>query len=173
MSEKIYKCVNTDQYFHDIVEDIINNKEYLKLKGIPHHNSTDRYNHCIDVAYRAYKLSCLFNVDTKSVVRGALLHDFYVEVPHELKNGIEGVSLMIKDHPKLAYKNAKKLFKINDVEADIILTHMFPMNLNMPKHKESWLVSLSDKLVSFSEVTHRYRYSLGTLSLFFINWLYK
>ena len=45
-----------------------------------------------------------------------------------------------------------KYFKLDEIQQDIIKTHMFPCNFDIPKYKESWLVSGVDKLVSTYEM---------------------
>ena len=37
------------------------------------------------------------------------------------------------------------------MEKDIILTHMFPISINIPKYLESWLVDIIDDGVSIYE----------------------
>ena len=47
----------------------------------------------------------------------------------------------------------------NDLEANIIKLHMFPLAGVMPKYKESWLVTLVDKSVAIYEM-YRYKFKL-------------
>ena len=67
---------------------------------------------------------------------------------------------------------SKKLFT-NEKERDIIRTHMFPVNLAVPKYAESWLVSLVDKVIGLTEFTHKFGYKFAYAAnvylLFFIN----
>ncbi len=37
-------------------------------------------------------------------------------------------------------------FSINKIEEDIILKHMFPLNIDIPKYRESWIVTVADKI---------------------------
>lgn len=45
----------------------------------------------------------------------------------------------------------QKDYKINLVEENIILRHMFPLTVIPPANKEAWLVCMSDKLCAFNE----------------------
>ena len=55
-------------------------------------------------------------------------------------------------HAKDAYKNVQKYFPelVTPKIKDIIIKHMFPLNIKIPKYKETWIVTLSDKIVSLS-----------------------
>ena len=50
---------------------------------------------------------------------------------------------------------------------------MFPLNLNVPKYKESWLVTLVDKAVATKEQWNKYGYKFAYFAnvylLFLIN----
>lgn len=50
-----------------------------------------------------------------------------------------------------AYHNAKKYFDLNEIEKDIILKHMFPLTITLPRYKETFLVLIVDKIVSSKE----------------------
>ena len=61
-------------------------------------------------------------------------------------------------HPKTALKNASQVFELNDREKDIIIKHMFPLTPGLPRFKESWIVTISDKICSIMEILHlKYR----------------
>ncbi|MBE5958861.1 MAG: HD domain-containing protein [Lachnospiraceae bacterium] len=110
-----------------------------------HHGEVSVYNHSVDVALISLKLARRFRikVDEKSLVRGALLHDYYLYDWHEPDEShrLHGFS-----HAKKAFINASKDFDLNDIEKDIIIKHMFPLNLSLPVYKESVLVCLADKI---------------------------
>ena len=148
--------INTKkEQFNSLVQDIINNKSFNKLNKELHHGIT-RYEHSMRVARWTYKVCNALNMKHKDdVTRAALLHDFYINEDLVSNNGASKLG----EHPSVALKNSKKHFKISDLQADIIKTHMFPCNLNIPKHKESWLVSGIDKAVSTYEML-RFKSSL-------------
>ena len=48
-------------------------------------------------------------------------------------------------NPKISLANASELFKLNDMEKDIILKHMWPLTVIPPKYTEGIIVTLVDK----------------------------
>lgn len=130
---------------------ILTHNEFIKTKSIVHHGTT-RYNHSVRVAYLSYLVSKTLGLDTKAIIKGAVLHDFFL-----VRNDETPVSQtkMLIDHPKLAKENAKYYFGINEKEQNIIESHMFPISNTVPKFKESWVVSICDKLISsFESLTY-------------------
>ena len=163
-----------DNEYLSIVQDILNNDEFKKMNDIHHHNTT-RYNHCLKVSYYSYKLAKLFGLKYEDVARGGLLHDFFSDrtIYHDKLK--EKVKLYTSEHPKLAVMNAKEHFNINEVEEDIIRTHMFPIDIKIPKYAESWIVSSVDKVMGTFEFGKKASRKLGYVSnialLFIINML--
>lgn len=143
-----YKIMSDFEYV-DIVSDIINNEEFLKLKFYRHHDNT-RLDHCLKVSYNAYKLAKKFNLDYKAAARAGLLHDFFYGDLRYI-NVIER-KYMLNAHPYFAYYNASKIFKLNEKEKDMILSHMFPISYEVPRYKESILLDLVDDLEALKEV---------------------
>ena len=45
-------------------------------------------------------------------------------------------------------------------EEDMIRSHMFPINLSVPKYAESWIVSMVDKCVATNEFAFKFRFKL-------------
>lgn len=153
------------QEYYEIIKDILESKEFQKRKTYAHHGSITVYEHSLKVSYLAYKISKLLKLDSKSVAIGALLHDFYKE-PWQSKPPAKNFFKKHGfTHANEAYLNVNKYFPevINDKVKDIIIKHMFPLNISLPKYKESWVVTLSDKLVSL-EVAKK---PLFFLALFF------
>jgi uncharacterized protein len=58
-------------------------------------------------------------------------------------------------HARKALNNAKRDFELNKIEENMIFTHMFPLNLRIPKYKESILLCLADKKCAFKETFNR------------------
>lgn len=138
--------------FFELIEDILFHPEFLKLKDMIHHKSS-RYDHLVSVSYHSYKIAKKYKLDYKSVARGALLHDFFLYDWREYKKNNR---FSIKNnhglnHPKVALENAIKYFDLNDKEKDIIVKHMWPKCIGMPKYKESYLVSFVDKHIATIE----------------------
>jgi len=133
--------------FIRITNDILDNDEFKKLKFCNHHKIT-RYEHCFNVAFLSYKVSKLLKLDNyKEITRAALLHDFYT-------NEVDGLSnrKKLRKHPKIALKNANKYFKLNGMQKDIIVNHMYPVTKTIPKYKETYLVDLIDDYSAIKEI---------------------
>jgi uncharacterized protein len=134
--------------FNSLVQDIVDNKRFNKLNKELHHGIT-RYEHSMRVAKWTYKICNMLNLEKKDdVTRAALLHDFYINEDLVSESGASKLG----EHPTVALENSKKYFEISEMQSDIIKTHMFPCNFDIPKYKESWLVSLIDKMVSTYEM---------------------
>ncbi|MFZ7119323.1 MAG: HD domain-containing protein [Eubacteriaceae bacterium] len=123
------------------------------MKNIIHHDESV-FHHSLEVAYLSFVMARKLNLDVVSTVRGALLHDFYLYKFNKRTWKIFYTACMhIFDHPKIAYDNAQKYFEINKIEKDIILKHMFPFGI--PIYRESWIVSLADKILATGEYSRR------------------
>ena len=148
--------------FSSIISDILKNQEIIDLR-YEYHHGISRLDHSFNVAKLTFNICKIFNIDTiKETTRAALLHDFY--------RSFEDSSFT--HHPLVAAKNAKRVFNINKMQEDIIACHMFPATLKLPKYKETWIVSLSDKIVAIKECT-RYKLplQLSVYSMFIFNFL--
>ena len=160
-----------DNKYLEIVSDILENDEFKKLRNIDHHGIT-RYEHSIKVSYNAYKLAKSLKLDDIAVARAGLLHDFFYSNSHKMDK--ERVTSLFT-HPKKAVANSGKYFYLNQMEEDIIATHMFPVNLSVPKYAESWVVNLTDKTVSLNEFRKKFGYKLAYVFnlylLFLINYM--
>ena len=144
-----------DEEYLDIVNHILSNSDFLKLKKCEHHGIS-RFDHSLKVSYQAYKFAKKHNMDYHSVAIGGLLHDFFDSENVSLKEKL----ISTFTHPLKAEVNSLQKFNVNTKEADIIRSHMFPLNLVVPKYKESWLVSLYDKKVALLEFSHKLGYKL-------------
>ena len=137
--------------FYDIIKDIYEHDEFLKLKEHHHHNSSI-YEHVMEVSYFSYRACKFLKLDYRSAARGALLHDFFLydwrnhDVPDLPEHKYHGV-----EHPKIALANSEKHFILNDIEKDSIIKHMWPLTLVPPKYKESFIVSFADKYLASKE----------------------
>lgn len=145
--------LNSEQsnYYHACLADILETKEAQSMKQYIQHGSITTYMHCIRVSYYSYYLSQRFhvNVNTKSLIRGAFLHDFYLydwhdPTSHRPWHGFH--------HPKTAYEKARQLFTLNSIETNIILSHMWPLTItSIPTCKEAVIVCIIDKICSLQE----------------------
>ena len=160
--EHIFK----DENYCTLVNDILDNKDFIKTDNIEHHGTT-RFAHSLRVSYYSYILACKLGLNSLSVARAGLLHDYFMSSEDRTK--LERfISTFI--HPKYALRNASAQFELSDLEKDIIVTHMFPINYRIPKYAESWLVSFVDKGVGFLEFYYsfqqKFNYALRYVYLF-------
>lgn len=152
--------ISKNEDFYYIIDDILKNKEFQKLKEVKHHGIT-RYNHLLRVAYYTYLITKKLNLKYVEATRGALLHDFFSD---ETKNDSSYNALI--NHPEYALKNASKYFELTTLEKDIIKTHMFPITKVPPHYKESHIVDIVDDVCSCYEKTYSIRKELKTATTF-------
>ena len=130
--------------------DILNSKSVLSQKEFMQHGKVSVYDHTINVTIHALKIVKKFKikVDERSLIRGCLLHDYFLYDWHDndKSHRLHGFR-----HAKFAYNNATKEYDLNKVEKNMILTHMFPLNLRLPRYKESIILCIADKIVATKE----------------------
>lgn len=135
----------------DCLENLSQNNSFANMQKYIQHGQTDCLLHCIAVAYYSYTTATFLNLklSERSLVRGALLHDFFLYDWHEpdVSHKFHGFT-----HPKTALDNALREWELNDIEKDIITKHMFPLVPALPRCKESALVCIIDKTCSISEI---------------------
>lgn len=132
-------------------DDILSSSQLAKEKNFMQHGCVSVYSHSVSVSIMALILCRIFSIkaDERSLVRGALLHDYFLYDWHKKDPGHKWHGFI---HSRRALKNATRDFPLNKTEQDIILTHMFPLNLTLiPRRKESALVCLADKLCALHE----------------------
>ena len=161
--------INNDHEYIQIVGHILDSDHFHKLKTIEHHGIT-RYDHSIKVSYYSYKVAKILKLNYEDTARGGLLHDFFLSA--EERNMKERF-VSTFNHPKKAALYASTIFHINDREADIIRSHMFPVNVTIPKYAESWLVDIVDKTIGAYEFMrkfgYKFVYGFNLYVLFLIN----
>ncbi|MDD4574719.1 MAG: HD domain-containing protein [Sphaerochaeta sp.] len=150
------------EYIH-LVDDILQNQEFRKLKEFFHHTN-HIYDHVIRVSYISYAIAKALRLDYRSAARGGLLHDFFLYDWRERKATDTSKAMHGREHPHIALANAKEQFEISELEADIIVKHMFPKTHAMPRYKESFVVSLGDKIASVYEYAIQIRHRLTRAS---------
>ena len=141
-----------DLYFRQCLSEMIDHPAIQKLKEIPQHKGGTTYAHVLSVANKAYQLAkqWRWDIDIKALVRGAMLHDYYLYDTETMPWSDYRHSLI---HPKIAVKNAEEHFTLTAKERNIILCHMFPIpGAPVPRSKEAWLVSLADKICAQQEM---------------------
>lgn len=146
------------------VDVILNHEEYMQLANYTHHRPFTTLEHSVRVAQISYnwskRLEKTFNLDTHSITRGALLHDFFLYDWHKLRP--DGSRWHGFRHPRIALNNAERCFELNEKEKDIILSHMWPLTPRRPKSREAFLVMIADKIASIQEFRYKFRRELPT-----------
>lgn len=156
--------MNNQKRLEEIIVFLNENTRFKETKNFIQHGNTSVYSHVISVAKKSIEIAEKYNldVDMDSLIRGALLHDYFLYDWHDGKRErlIHGFT-----HPMKAYLNAKSEITINRIERDIILKHMFPLTIFPPKYLESWIVTYSDKYVSIVETLRRKSMKVGLENL--------
>ncbi len=142
--------MNNKEKLEEIIAFLSENTRFDETKNFIQHGNTSVYTHVISVAKKSIEIAEKYNldVDMDSMIRGALLHDYFLYDWHDGKKErwIHGFT-----HPMKAYKNAKSELNLNRLERDIIIKHMFPLTIIPPRYLESWIVTCADKYVSAVE----------------------
>ena len=142
--------MNNKEKLEEIIAFLSENTRFNETKNFIKHCNTSVYTHVISVAKKSIEIAEKYNldVDMDSMIRGALLHDYFLYDWHDGKRErwIHGFT-----HPMRAYKNAKSELNLDRIERDIIIKHMFPLTIIPPRYLESWIVTYSDKYVSAVE----------------------
>ena len=173
---KLLQKIYADKYFISIISDMIENNTVKQMHDFKQHYETTCFEHCLVAAYYCYLLCKKFNLDYISCSRAAMVHDLFLYDWRKRQNGRKGLHAFT--HPQTAYDNASKLFDLNEEEKDIIVKHMWPVTLALPKYKESYILTLVDKYCalneSYQEIFNRFcqkkvfRYAYVFLCLLFI-----
>ncbi|MCR4851782.1 MAG: phosphohydrolase [Lachnospiraceae bacterium] len=151
--EKKYKLHRQlHKQLEDHASDILSSEKFQSTRTHIQHGSIPVHRHCIDVAKHALLISnaLKMRVNEKEMIRGALLHDYFLYDWHDKGKRPEG--LHGYRHPGAALKNASRDYELTDREKDIIRSHMWPLTLTkIPHYKEAWIVSAADKFCSLLE----------------------
>lgn len=153
----MHKSLQNDDIdeFNLIITDIENNDTVKLMKNFKQHYDTSCYDHCRNVAFYSYLICRKFNLDFEAAARSGMLHDLFLYDWHEKRvnrKGLHGFT-----HPRTALDNSNKLFILSDKEQDIILKHMWPITIVLPKYKESYIVSCVDKFCALKESYEHYK----------------
>lgn len=127
------------------------------------HGNVSTFAHSIRVAclavWIADRAHLWRRVDLKSLIRAALLHDYFLYDWHDWDDGehrLHGFT-----HGGAALRNALRDFRLNAIERDSIANHMFPMTPTPPRYVEGYLVTIADKLSATRETLSLDRFNKG------------
>ncbi|HOB37393.1 MAG: HD domain-containing protein [Clostridiales bacterium] len=152
------KLIDID-FFIECVKPLLEFEPLGRMDGFIHHGRTTRLKHSLAVAFYSYAFFRLMRIkcDEAALVRGALLHDFFLYDWHvpDKSHRWHGYT-----HPRTALENAKKHFNLTKKEEDIILKHMWPLTWRLPRCREALIVCIADKICTVFEILefiHGYR----------------
>lgn len=139
--------------FLEILSPVLSHPKVREMKNYIQHGNVTTYDHCMAVAEACFlhaRRHPRAHLDVPSLVRAAFLHDFYLydwHTPGDGTHRFHGYR-----HARRAMENARTMFGISDAEAAMIFSHMWPLNLTrLPKTREAWVLTLTDKKISFLE----------------------
>lgn len=139
-------------------QDILYSSNFDMTKEHIQHGNMTVNNHCINVAKYSIAISEKLRIrcEEKELIRGALLHDYFLYDWHE-KDYISPHKLHGFYHPGRALQNASKEYPLTPRERDIIKKHMWPLTVVPPMCREAWIVTTADKWCSFMETIHLHK----------------
>lgn len=143
-----------DAEYMSYVGHLLKMPELRKLDEITHHYTSTRLQHCIKVSYVSYTIAKKRGLNAKATARAGLLHDLFYYDWRVTKFAKSHAYV----HPHIAYRNARKLTTLSELEKDIIIKHMFGATINPPRYKESWIVTAVDKRVATMEWRESVKY---------------
>ena len=144
-----------DERLRKYGEDILQNERYGTLESFIQHGRVTVLEHSVRVAETSLKISDFcrrrlrMECREREMVRGALLHDYFLYDWHEKGkgHGLHGFT-----HAEAALKNAREDYTLRSCEEEIIHKHMFPLNVTrVPMCREAWIVTMADKYCSLIE----------------------
>ena len=122
-------------------------------RGYIQHGGVTVYAHVLSVARASVRMADVLErhgvaLDRASLVRGALLHDYFLYDWHDpdLSHRLHGFR-----HPFFALARAEEDFDLTPRERNIIVRHMFPLVPVPPTCREAWIVCLADKWCALRE----------------------
>ena len=78
-----------------------------------------------------------------------MLHDLFLYDWRKRQPDRKGLHAFT--HGRTACDNASKLFNLNDKEKDMIIKHMWPVTIGLPKSLEGFILTFVDKYFAMQE----------------------
>lgn len=146
--------------FIEVSAPLCESESVLSMDTLMQHGTTSCLLHSLAVAYFSLMLVAALRIhcDKRSLVRGALLHDYFLYDWH-IPDVRGAHKLHGFTHPGAALENAKRDFKLNATECNIIARHMFPLTPKPPRCRESLVVCLVDKYCAVEEFFRKKPYA--------------
>lgn len=130
--------------------DVLYSEGMQKEKDFSQHGGISCYDHSVAVARMSVRMAqrLRLRVDMESLIRGALLHDYFL---YDWHDGKKEHNLHGFRHAKRALQNAQRDFPLSPIAKDVICRHMFPLNIHPPRYRESYIVTVADKVCAVRE----------------------
>lgn len=137
------------ELYQEIIDPILANEKVQEMRQYINHGEVDCLSHCLRVSHMAYQIGKRLHMDYVALARAGMLHDFYLYDWHIKgdRKGLHGFT-----HAKTALENAESLFELTNKEKDMIRWHMWPLNIGVPRFKETWILMLADRFCTVLEV---------------------
>ena len=129
-----------------------NDGRVRQMRRFTAHGKVSTYDHCCSVASLSSRINRVLKLhaDEETLLKGALLHDYYLYDWHEEGDGSH--KLHGFKHAGTAARNARRDFGIDARTEHVIRSHMWPLNVSrIPHSREAWVVCVADKCVSLRE----------------------
>ena len=138
-----------EAFFKQELEKVCKNSRMLESGRYMQHGCTSVFRHSVSVAHYSFYLAWKMHipVNEKALIRGALLHDYFLYDWHDGK----GRHFHGFTHPECAFRNAEKDYALSPRVKIIITRHMFPLTLVPPTCTEAWIVCIADKICAIEE----------------------
>ena len=148
MIRDINKIFNDKEYM-SIINELLNKEKVQQMKKYRQHYNINCFYHCLFVSYNTYLICKKHNLDYISAARAGMVHDLFLYDWRKRERGRKG--LHAYTHGKTAFKKASEILNLNDKEKDMIIKHMWPVTLAIPKYKETFILTFVDKYFAIAE----------------------
>lgn len=155
--EKFRKNYEERREFYRLLKkyawDIMDSRNFQSTRNFIQHGTMPVHRHCLDVANQSIRISKRLGIpcSEKDLIRGALLHDYFLYDWHDKAYLSQRKRLHGFWHPGIALRNAEKEYELSDTQREIIRKHMWPLSVVPPTCKEAWVVTAADKYCSLME----------------------
>ena len=149
MKPWIKELSDNDKEFQKIIKEFIHNETVQEMKNYRQHYETSCFEHCYTAAYYCFIIAKKYHLDYQSLTRAAMLHDLFLydwRVRQPDRKGLHAFT-----HGKTAYENSSKIFELNKIEKDMIIKHMWPVTLAIPRYPQTFILTLVDKYCATME----------------------
>lgn len=145
--------------YYSCVTDLLNDRNVQRLSAFRHHIGTTRFQHSLNVSYYNFLLCRFLHLNARAAARAGMLHDLFF---YNRKNHEKIERSHASEHSKIAFFNASEMFSISELEGDMIINHMWPMTKSLPRHRETFIITLVDKFCAVAEVLTSALHVTGT-----------